>query len=60
MKVWVKEMAQNKSIWYGKDVVKHKDIPIKEAVFQAHNNNIKRDYRKRSLFQTNKKKRRRY
>lgn len=56
IKVWMQRISKTGDEWY--TPLASKSVPLlTKAVFQIHNNNIKRDYRRKSLFQTNRTKR---
>ena len=52
IKVWMKNIGKDK-MWYS-DTLYSKIPLVKKAVFQIHDNNLKRDHRKKTFFQTNK------
>lgn len=53
LKIWMDAPSKTGVEWYIPNVLD--TIPLlKKAVFQVHNNNIKRDYRRKAFFQTNR------
>ena len=54
VKVWMDKPSKTGVEWYMPTVLDAVPL-LKKAVFQVHNNNIKRDYRRKAFFQTNRK-----
>ena len=52
VKVWMKNVEKPKQ-WYSTSLQSKMPL-VERAVFQIHNNNLKRDHRKKTFFQTNK------
>lgn len=56
IKIWMENTSKTGVKWYTPQIIDKCPL-LEKAVFQIHNNNIKRDYRRKALFQTNRTRR---